>query len=106
MESIPEQHIEALPGATRRETYERIGLISVLRDQRTYSEHEIAKKAGFGAAEAMYQWLKTWRLQGVNTTRQAGGYTQAEGKEARPEGAHFEFARRSCERQRRSGFVQ
>jgi transposase-like protein len=65
MESIPEQHIEALPGATRKEAYDRIGLISVLRDKRTYSEQEIAKKAGFGGAEAMYQWLKTWRLSGL-----------------------------------------
>ena len=31
MDSLPEQHIESLPGATRQEVYKRIGLLCRLR---------------------------------------------------------------------------
>jgi len=84
MESMPEQHIEALPGATRREAYERIGLISVLREQRTYSEHELAKKAGFGGAVAMYQWLKAWRLSGLIPPDKQEGIPKPKAKKPGP----------------------
>jgi len=65
MESLPKQRIEALPGATRRETYFKVEALCALRRLRTYSEDEIAKKAGFGGVEAMYHNLKTWGLTGL-----------------------------------------
>ena len=65
MESIPEQHIEDLPGATRKEVYEKIGLICLGRSRGINSEHQIAKKARFGGAEAMHHQLKIWGLTGL-----------------------------------------
>jgi hypothetical protein len=65
MGSIPEQHMEGLPGATRKNAYEKIQMVSYLRNRTTYSEHEIAEKAGFGGAEAMHQQLRTWGLTGL-----------------------------------------
>jgi hypothetical protein len=65
MDSLPDQRIEALPGATRREAYWKIEALCYLRRQRTYSEHEIAKKAEFVSVEAMYHNLKTWGLTGL-----------------------------------------
>ena len=62
MDSLPDQRIEALPGATRKAAYEKIGLICLGRSKGVYSEHQIAKKAGFGGAEAMHHQLKTWGL--------------------------------------------
>jgi hypothetical protein len=64
MESIPEQHIETLPGATRKDVYNRIGLICVGRRERL-DEDKIAKRAGFVRPEAMYHQLKTWGLTGL-----------------------------------------
>jgi hypothetical protein len=64
MDSLPDQRIEAIPGATRKEAYDKIRLICVERTNRL-PEHEIAKKAGFGSVEAMYHQLKTWGLTGL-----------------------------------------
>jgi hypothetical protein len=43
MDSLPDQRIEALPGATRKEAYFKIEALCYLRRQRTRSEHEIAE---------------------------------------------------------------
>jgi hypothetical protein len=66
MDSLPEQRIEDLPGATQRDVYEKIGRLCALRARGGgYSEDEVAEKAGFGSAEAMYQQLKVWGLAGL-----------------------------------------
>jgi hypothetical protein len=65
MESIPEQHIDALPGATRREAYEKIGLIWLARSRGITSKDQIAMMAKFGSAEAMQGQLKRWGLTGL-----------------------------------------
>ena len=64
MESLPEQRIEALPGATRKEAYDKIGLICLGRSK-AYPEHDIAKKAGFGGVDAMHHQLRSWGLTGL-----------------------------------------
>src|SRR5829696_753521 len=65
MDSLPDQRLQALLGAARKDAYEKIALVCVGRSKGIYSEHEIAKKAGFGGAEAMYHQLKTWGLTGL-----------------------------------------
>jgi hypothetical protein len=65
MESIPEQRIQALPGATRKEAYWKIEALCFLRAHTNLSEDEIAEKAQFGSAKAMYQQLMTWELTGL-----------------------------------------
>jgi hypothetical protein len=65
MDSLPDQRIEALPGATRQEAYWKIQAVCLLRSRRTLSEDEIAKRAQFGTAEAMHHQLKTWGLTGL-----------------------------------------
>src|SRR5919202_2492855 len=71
MDSLPEQRIEALPGAVRREAYDRIGKLCVLRLERNdYSEDEIAERLRFGSAEAMHHQLKAWGLAGLLPTEE------------------------------------
>jgi hypothetical protein len=65
MDSLPEQRVETLPGATRKEAYVKIQAVCVLRDRRALSEHDIAAKAGFGGADAMHHQLKRWGLTGL-----------------------------------------
>ena len=65
MESLPEQRIDALPGAARQLAYWKIGAICELRRRGGYSEHQIAAKSEFGSAEAMYHQLRTWGLTGL-----------------------------------------
>jgi hypothetical protein len=64
MDSLPDQRIETLPGATRQEAYDKIGLICVGRNN-GISEDVLAKRVGFGGVEAMYHQLKTWGLTGL-----------------------------------------
>jgi hypothetical protein len=64
MESLPEQRIEALPGATRREAYEIIGLLCAKRLERL-SEDEIAGRLKLGRAENMHHRLKLWGPSGL-----------------------------------------
>jgi hypothetical protein len=70
MDNLPEQRIEDLAGATRREAYDKIGCLCVLRRERTYSEEERAQKAGFGTAEAMHRQLEIWGLTGLLPLRE------------------------------------
>jgi hypothetical protein len=65
MDSLPDKRIETLPGATRRVAYEAIQTICFMRSLRTYSEHAIAKRAGFGSVGAMHHQLETWGLTGL-----------------------------------------
>jgi hypothetical protein len=66
MDSVPDQRIEALPGAVRKEAYMKIEALCYLRGRsRTYSERQIAEKAGFGSVGAMYHQLKSWGLTGL-----------------------------------------
>jgi hypothetical protein len=60
MDSLPVRRIEALPGATRQQAYLRIQGICCMRSERTFSESEIAEKAGFHTEEGMYHWLESW----------------------------------------------
>jgi hypothetical protein len=60
------QRIENLPRPTQREVYENLGRLCTLRARRGhYSEEEVARKAGFGSAEAMHRQLKVWGLPGL-----------------------------------------
>jgi hypothetical protein len=36
-----------------------------MRSERTFSESEIAEKAGFHKEEGMYHWLESWGLTGL-----------------------------------------
>jgi hypothetical protein len=65
MDSLPVRRIEALPGATRQQAYLRIQEICCMRSERTFSESEIAKKAGFHTEEGMYHWLESWGVTGL-----------------------------------------
>jgi len=65
MDSVPDQRIEALPGAARKEAYMKIEALCYLRGRKKYSERQIAEKAGFGGVEAMHHQLETWGLTGL-----------------------------------------
>lgn len=65
MDSLPEQRIESLAGATRKESYWKIEALCFLRAHTALSEDEIAENAKFGSAEAMHHQLKTWGLTGL-----------------------------------------
>ena len=65
MDSLPDQRIEDLAGATRNEAYGKVETICALRRERTISEGEIAKKAGFETVEAMHRQLEIWGLTGL-----------------------------------------
>jgi hypothetical protein len=91
MDSLPEQRIEALPGATRQEAYDRIGLICVGRSK-GYKEHEVAEKAGFGGAGAMDHQLKVWGLTGLLPPEKAG---EESPKAKRPKASQEHKARSS-----------
>lgn len=71
MDSLPEQRVENLPGATREEAYWRIEAISALRKHRR-PEDEIAKRAGFGGVEAMHHWLSSRGLTALLPPEEAG----------------------------------
>jgi hypothetical protein len=72
MEGIPEQHIEALPGATRKEAYEKVGFVWLGRSRGITSENQIAGMAKFGSAEAMHHQLKVWGFAGLLPPETAG----------------------------------
>ena len=55
MDRLPEQHIEDLPGASREAAYEKVRLVILKRWKGTDSEFEVARRAGFGSADAMHQ---------------------------------------------------
>jgi hypothetical protein len=65
MKSLPEQHIEDLPAATRKDAYVKVGKVFLLRREGTDSEVEVARKAGFGSADAMHQQLSAWGFAGL-----------------------------------------
>ena len=65
MDSLPYRRIEDLAGATRSEAYGKVGVICVLRRERTLSEGEIAKEVGFETVEAMHRQLEIWGLTGL-----------------------------------------
>jgi hypothetical protein len=85
MDSLPDQRIEALPGATRQEAYLRIEALCELRKRRAYSEDAIAQKAAFGNAEAMYHQLKTWGLTGLLPPEKQEETPKPKAVEAKPE---------------------
>jgi hypothetical protein len=64
VDSLPEQHIEYLPGATRKDAYDKLTTLCWARGQR-WSEQEIAEKLGFNSPDAMYRQLENWRLLGL-----------------------------------------
>jgi hypothetical protein len=57
--------IEDLAGAARQDAYFTAGIVCELRKEGTYSEAQIAGRAGFGTPEAMYVQLKNWGLSGL-----------------------------------------
>jgi hypothetical protein len=65
MDSLPEQHIEDLPGASREAAYEKVRLVFLKRWKGTDSEDEVARRAGFGSADAMHQQLSAWGFTGL-----------------------------------------
>jgi hypothetical protein len=58
MDSLPEQHIDSLQGATRKEAYERIARLCVALREGVDSEEELAKRAPFPSVEVMRISLK------------------------------------------------
>jgi hypothetical protein len=85
MDSLPDQRIEALPGAFRKEAYWKIEALCLLRKRRTYSEHQIAEKAGFGGVEAMHHQLKTWGPTGLLPLENEGEVSKPKVSGANPE---------------------
>jgi hypothetical protein len=65
MDSLPEQHIEKLPTATRDDAYSKIGKVFLLRRDGSEPEDEVAHRAGFGSAAAMHHQLRVWGLAGL-----------------------------------------
>jgi hypothetical protein len=65
VDSLPDQHIEDLPTATRKDAYDKVAKVFLLRREGTDSEEEVAHKAGFGSANAMHQQLSAWGLAGL-----------------------------------------
>jgi hypothetical protein len=65
MESLPEQHIESLPAATRQDAYQKVGSVYLARREGIESEDEVAHRAGFGSPDAMHQQLSAWGLAGL-----------------------------------------
>jgi hypothetical protein len=65
VDSLPEQHIEDLAGATRNEAYDKVAGIFIMRRKGTYSEEKIAEKVGFETVEAMYRQLEIWGFTGL-----------------------------------------
>jgi hypothetical protein len=58
-EGVPARRsMESLPGAGRRDAYEKVKLLCDLRLERTHSEKEIAEKLNFGSPEAMHTQLE------------------------------------------------
>ena len=64
MGSIPEQHIEELARATRKDVYARLAMLCIRRSEGK-SEEEVAEAAKFGSPETMYRQLETWGLSGL-----------------------------------------
>src|SRR5829696_7845213 len=65
MDSLPEQHIDDLPAATREDAYSKVGRVFLLRKQGTDTEAEVARRAGFGSADAMHHQLLAWGFSGL-----------------------------------------
>jgi hypothetical protein len=65
MDSIPEQHIEDLPAATREDAYNKVAKVFLLRQRGIDSEDEVAIRSGFGSADAMHQQLSAWGFAGL-----------------------------------------
>jgi hypothetical protein len=65
MDSLPEQHIEDLPGASREAAYEKVRLVFLKRWKGDDSEDKIAIDSGFGGANAMHQQLSAWGFAGL-----------------------------------------
>jgi hypothetical protein len=57
--------LHSLAGQAKKEAYNKIARIALLREDGRYSEEEIAQKAGFGSAEAMHTQLSNWGLHGL-----------------------------------------
>jgi hypothetical protein len=81
MDSIPEQHIEDLPAATREDAYNKVAKVFLLRQRGIDSEDEVAIRSGFGSADAMHQQLSVWGLAGLLPPNR----DQSGKKEVRPE---------------------
>ena len=87
MDSLPEQRIEVLPGATRYEAYLAIETICELRRRKNpqkYSEDEIARRAGFFDAKAMYHQLKVWGLSGLLLPENQGETSEPKAEKPEP----------------------
>jgi hypothetical protein len=65
MDSLPEQHIDKLPTATREAAYRKVGLVFVARREGSKSEEEVARNAGFGSVDAMHHQMKVWGFSGL-----------------------------------------
>ncbi len=84
MESLPEQRIEALSGATRKEAYWKVEALCFLRAHKNLSEDEIAEKAGFGGTEAMHQQLRIWGLTGLLPPEHQRGTSKPKAVDEKP----------------------
>jgi len=85
MDSLPEQHIEDLPGASREAAYEKVRLVFLKRRKGTDSEDEVARRAGFGSADAMHQQLSAWGFAGLLPPQRAQPALESKPPEMAPE---------------------
>lgn len=79
--------MHSLTGQVRKEAHNRVAYVCVLRGDGNYSEEEIAKKAGFGSAEAMHTQLGNWGLSGLLPKRAEGSGKQPKQKKPKA-GSH------------------
>jgi len=57
--------MESLSGPAKAKALKVVALLCYLRAEGKHSEDQIAKRTGFGSAEAMYVQLKNWGLPGL-----------------------------------------
>jgi hypothetical protein len=75
--------VHNLAGPARKDAYSKVARVLVARMDGSYSEKEIAQKAGFGSVEAMHMQLGNWGLPGLLPKRVEGSSQQP--KQKRPQ---------------------
>ena len=87
MESLPEQHIEDLPAATREDAYSKVAKVFLLRRKGGDSEDEVAYRAGFGSADAMHHQLSAWGFAGLLLSHRAQPARKSKPREHKARGS-------------------
>ena len=87
MYSLPKQHIEDLPAATREDAYSKVAKVFLLRQEGGDSEDEVAYRAGFGSADAMHHQLSAWGFAGLLPPHRAQVVRKSEPREHKARGS-------------------